>query len=233
LLDFRPLDDAFSSVKTYDDLAVPMGTLAATAGMTHYAAIRVRGRSFMTLLQQVHNAPDSHAPRIKDLAYWRDSTLVQRLLRGSPPMSYGDGPTKEPPGDIPGFEYGVAASMLEPRGACVLVLGRTTPPVTEAEAMESHLAAMLAVARISECLQSLDHQPCALSARQLDCLRYAMAGQTATQTGRALGLSARTVEEYLERARHALGSPNTLAAAVQAIDLGWITPAEVYALMAA
>lgn len=233
LHEFKAIDDAFAGVQSYEDLHAPMAVLAATAGMTHYAALRVRGATFMTLLQQVHNAPESHIEQARDLAYWRASPLVSRLISGTPPCAYDGSTDQAAPADIPGFKYGVAASCIELHGACLLFLARDSHAITASETMQTHMVSMLGATRMHDALSRLNADGCQLSSRQLDCLRHAMAGHTAAETARALGLSARTVEQYLERARGHLGAPNSLAAAVRAIDQGWITPAEVYALTAA
>lgn len=233
MVTFQTSEAAFARVRDNADLREPLRCLAAAAGMDNYIALRLRGVSTLHLTQLVHSAPASHAERCEDVAYWRNSTLVQQLLKLSAPIVYEGNVTWAPPADIPGFEHGVAACVMEHRGACLLFLSRSGPPVTPAEQLDCILAATLGVARVADCLVRLQGNDCPLSERQLDCLRHAMAGHTATETARALKISARTVEQYLSRAREHLSAPTSLAAAVHAIDHGWMHPAEVIALMAA
>ncbi|MEJ1934488.1 helix-turn-helix transcriptional regulator [Nostoc sp. NIES-2111] len=201
--------------------------------MSHYAVLRTRGANSPTLSHQLHNAPRGCCADFSDAGYWRSPPLFVSLIGGGPPVTFGTNQRLPAPARAPGFEEGSAAVALEPRGACILILARSGPPLIGTEQLQGHLLAMLGVTRLSDKLQHLDAVQCPLSRRQLECLRHAMAGHTATATARALGVGPRTVEQYLERARDVLGAPNTLSAAVRAIDRGWITTAEVYALMAA
>lgn len=231
--DFSLIDESLGKVEKFEDLREPMAALAAAAGMSHYAVLRTRGASSPTLSHQLHNAPKGSSADFSDTNYWRSSPLFASLIGGAPPVTFGSNQRLPALARAPGFEEGSAAVALEPRGACMLILARSGPPLGDAEQLEGHLAAMLGVTRLSDKLQQLDAMQCPLSKRQLECLRHAMAGHTATATALALGVGARTVEQYLGRARDLLGAPNTLSAAVRAIDQGWITTAEVYALMAA
>lgn len=60
----------------------------------------------------------------------------------------------------------------------------------------------------------------ALSARQLECLRWAEAGKSARDTGQSLGISRRTVEKHLELAYLALGVRTRIQAVLRARELG-------------
>jgi DNA-binding CsgD family transcriptional regulator len=73
---------------------------------------------------------------------------------------------------------------------------------------------------------------CNLTARELACLVHYVAGHDKKRTGETLGISARTVEGHLERARLRCGVDNTLAAAMKALNEGWISPSEVRQLEA-
>jgi DNA-binding CsgD family transcriptional regulator len=229
--DFAAIDAALASAERYVDLAAPLAAIAAAAGMTHYVSLRPRGAADENLVQIVHNAPASHAERCDSVAYWQESTLVQQLLEQRRPIAYDGRTSWAAPADIPSFEHGVAACVREERGACLLFLARGERPVEDAELMNAMRVVMLCAARMLDTFARLQINACPLSARQLDCLRHAMAGHTAAETARALNLSARTVEQYLSRARDHLAVPNSLKAAVHAIDQGWITTAEVYALL--
>lgn len=59
-----------------------------------------------------------------------------------------------------------------------------------------------------------------LSPRQLDCLRLAARGKTSLQIAHALGISPRTVDEYIADACRRLGVRNRTQAVAKATALG-------------
>lgn len=59
-----------------------------------------------------------------------------------------------------------------------------------------------------------------LSGREAECLRWASLGLTDVDIGGRLGLSARTVNNHIERAKRKLGVPNRIAAYRRAVELG-------------
>jgi DNA-binding CsgD family transcriptional regulator len=59
-----------------------------------------------------------------------------------------------------------------------------------------------------------------LSARELQCLRLAAAGRTSAGIGHALGISPRTVDEYIAGACKKLGVRNRIQAVAKAAALG-------------
>lgn len=64
----------------------------------------------------------------------------------------------------------------------------------------------------------------ALADRERECLLWASHGKTAWETGRILGLSGKTVENYITNAMTKLGVNTKIHAVVKAIVLGQITP---------
>jgi DNA-binding CsgD family transcriptional regulator len=61
-----------------------------------------------------------------------------------------------------------------------------------------------------------------LTARQLECLRWAEEGKSARDIGTILGISARTVEEHLAAACCALGVRTRVQAVVKGRRLGFL-----------
>jgi DNA-binding CsgD family transcriptional regulator len=61
-----------------------------------------------------------------------------------------------------------------------------------------------------------------LTARQIDCLRWAQHGKTSWEIGQILGISSRTVESYLAIAFERLEVNTRLQAVLKARDLGLI-----------
>lgn len=59
-----------------------------------------------------------------------------------------------------------------------------------------------------------------LSPRQIECLRLAAAGQTSPEIAATLGLSARTVDQYVAEACERLKVRNRVQAVAKAFELG-------------
>lgn len=59
-----------------------------------------------------------------------------------------------------------------------------------------------------------------LSPRQIECLRLAAAGQTSVEIAAALGLSSRTVDQYVGEACERLKVRNRVQAVAKAVKLG-------------
>jgi DNA-binding CsgD family transcriptional regulator len=68
-----------------------------------------------------------------------------------------------------------------------------------------------------------DNLPRSLSERQIDCLKLVAAGQSSPEIARALGLSPRTVDQYIADACARLAVRTRVQAVVVAIRLGLIT----------
>jgi DNA-binding CsgD family transcriptional regulator len=62
-----------------------------------------------------------------------------------------------------------------------------------------------------------------LSPRELDCLALAAQGRTSIGIGHALGISPRTVDEYIAGACRKLGVRNRTQAVAKAVALGILT----------
>lgn len=223
------LDAELNAASQLPELVPPLHALAKSAGLTNFAILRLRGASFEHLVQLVHSAPAPHADTVENAGYWRSSSLIQTQLARCMPQFYEGGPA---PADVPGFEHGVITAMGEARGVVMLVLARSTPIAMD-ERLDIMRCAVIALPRLEATLSRLQLAACPLSARQLDALRHCLAGFTAAETGRALNVGTRTVEEYLLRARQHLQVNNSLAAAMRAIDMGWLSLSEVQALLAA
>ena len=59
-----------------------------------------------------------------------------------------------------------------------------------------------------------------LSPRQLECLRLAAAGKTSSEIAAALGISSRTVDQYVGEACERLNVRNRIQAVAKAMSLG-------------
>lgn len=68
-----------------------------------------------------------------------------------------------------------------------------------------------------------DRSDLRLSPRQIECLRLAAAGQTSLQIAATLGLSSRTVDQYVGEACERLKVRNRVQAVAKAVELGLFT----------
>lgn len=64
-----------------------------------------------------------------------------------------------------------------------------------------------------------------LSPRQLECLRLAAAGKTSSEIAAALGISSRTVDQYVGEACERLNVRNRIQAVAKALTLGLLPDA--------
>lgn len=62
-----------------------------------------------------------------------------------------------------------------------------------------------------------------LSPRQLECLRLAAAGQTSSEIAVTLGLSSRTIDQYVSEACERLKVRNRVQAVAKAAELGLLS----------
>lgn len=69
-----------------------------------------------------------------------------------------------------------------------------------------------------------DENDSPLSPRQIDCLRLAAMGRTSVEIAVALGISARTVDQYVGEACQRLGVRNRVQAVVEATARGLLQP---------
>jgi len=210
---------ALSSPESATDFSNAMGQLCTASGADHFLAIRMRGVDLGDVVQVIHNAPVPDL--VNGMRHWSLVRLLDTMRATALPHVFGPGAAPGP--EVPGYVTGVACKAVEPRGAVVVVLGRTeSEPLGEAT-MPLVQAALLAAHHSISGLSKLHALACPLSDRELECLRLAFVGELSSrQIAKELQISARTVEHYLDQARAKLGADSTLAAGVKAVNQGWM-----------
>ena len=210
---------ALSSPDSAEHYSATMARLCAKAGAQHFLAVRLRGVNLDDIVQVMHNAPTPES--VNGMRHW---SLVRLLdaMRASPlPVVFGAGAAPGP--EVPGYASGVACKAVEPRGAVIIVLGQQEPELPAAQSLAWVQAALLAAHHSISGLRQLHAAACPLSDRELECLQMAFASDLSSrEIGKELGISARTVEHYLEQVRAKLGVDSTLAAGVKAVNQGWM-----------
>ncbi|TAK90200.1 MAG: LuxR family transcriptional regulator [Burkholderiaceae bacterium] len=92
----------------------------------------------------------------------------------------------------------------------------STMPVAQLFSSYLHEAALRLVLEKEEVVIAAPH----LTPRELECLKWAMLGKTAWETGRILSISERTVVFHLENAKNKLDVHTTRQAIARALSLG-------------
>ena len=103
-----------------------------------------------------------------------------------------------------------------------ILLGGDRPDLHPDDRRTLHYAGLAALQRMQEL--SAPHAPLpALSARERECLTWVAAGKSDWEIGEILTLSNKTVNIYIERAKHKLGAATRVQAVVKALQDGQIT----------
>lgn len=199
-----------------------LSQICESLGMSRFLALRTQGIHLTRVTQVLHNVPEREAAPLEAGTFWTNCTELHGLLRAQPPFTYSVGEPGAPFIPAPGFTHGVASCSVGSRDACVLVLGshRALDPSQRATLRAySLLAATYAAGPMSR----LPSAACPLTERELECLRLAVGGMSSKEAAPLLGISWRTVDVFLARARTRLGVDSTFAAGMAALDYGWIT----------
>jgi DNA-binding CsgD family transcriptional regulator len=86
-----------------------------------------------------------------------------------------------------------------------------------------HLAGYYFATRSREIIErTAPHTHCPLTPRQLECLRWVLAGKTDQEIAIMLGVSPRTVHNHVEAAKAVFNTPKRLTAAFEARRRGWL-----------
>lgn len=196
-----------------------MASLAAEAGAEHFLAVRLRGVSLEDVVQVIHNAPSPEV--VQGMRHWSLVRLLDSMRASALPVVFGRGAAPAP--EVPGYSSGVAAMAREPRGAVVIVLGRSAAELPADLTTPLVQMALLAAHHSIDGLRQLHAAACPLSERELECLQLAFTGELSSRDiAKRLAISARTVEHYLESARSRFGVDSTIAAGVHAVNQGWM-----------
>jgi LuxR family transcriptional activator of conjugal transfer of Ti plasmids len=211
--------ETLQSATDHNDLTRGTAALAEGMGLQRYAIVDVR----VGLIVGLHH--DGPAELTEQMTVSTDPVLGRaRASRVPFAWQAATGTWRDQHGSL-GYRSGVAGTFFDPRGSGCIVIASGSEPDIPVE-HETTLLAYVVMAAI-QIGAALPHfapasSACPFSARELDCLLYALAGQSAKATARALGIGARTVEQYLERARSRLQAPTSYAAATIALRRGWI-----------
>ena len=159
-------------------------------------------------------------PATVDLASMLATEPIKRLVETRIPACFES--------DLPdGLQHSIGVSVCEGLTTCILVVGQRSS-IASSTCTDLMGIACLAAASTLRILTSSLNPACPLPEREIQCLIYASAGGSAKQIARALGISPRTVEEYLQRTKARIGSRTTVGASAHALRRGWISHRDIY-----
>jgi DNA-binding CsgD family transcriptional regulator len=132
-----------------------------------------------------------------------------------------------------GMEFGFSCSDQSPDGSMAfLSFAGDTPlhPISQDSENAAIVAGMLAAILHRASLRVLGHSARRqaapqLSAAELRCLELLAAGETRAAAARALGVKARTVRYYLDRASEKLGTASHRETLIKAVGIGLVAAA--------
>jgi LuxR family transcriptional activator of conjugal transfer of Ti plasmids len=216
--------DQFADVTCAEEVAQAAAAFTGACGLERYAILVVRTGVVAGVF---HDAPDHLRADFPRVISGDDPVVTMARASRVPFLWSSDtgGEWRRRNGDA-GYLSGVAAATWDSRGTgCILLASGAEAAIHEAHAQHLLIHAFMATSTANDPLQRVAAQmlaPCPLTERELECLYYAVAGKSAKETARALGVGPRTVDEYLERARAKLQVKTSLAAATVAIRNGWL-----------
>lgn len=222
-----------------DEIDVGAAALTEALGMERYTLINVSGGGLAT--DCYHNAPPALSDEMTSHQVIGVDPVAMRV-RATPipviwqPTRGGGGAWRDEHADF-GYRSGVAAGCWDPDGSGrIVMLSCSAECITDEQAgmlLRYSLVAATTVTVPMQKMAALRRAACPLTERELDCLLYVAAGISAKQIARALGISVRTVTQYLERARAKLQAKNSRAAATLAMRNGWLDMQKALDLAAA
>ncbi len=211
--------EALERASSRDRLCGVIAQLTQAVGMRHFLLLHLHGNDpdAVNCLDNLAWLPPLHSSAGRAL-------VEASLARGLIPEIVADT-------GLSGIQHAIAASHQLGMASYVLLLGQDERIQVEDE-LQLLGVASLAAGHIATALAALLKRESTLSERELECLQLFGGGHTAKATGRHLGISPRTVEEYLARCRFRLGVETTIAAFAEAIRRGWMTYSEIDAASA-
>lgn len=190
-----------------------------------------------SLIFTIDNAPLPYRQRIDDLSLAKVDPVSQHCKRRGVPIvwdqsTYVHVDQSELWEEQAGFGYrcGVSMAMHLPHGRHFLLGMDRTQALPSDPAKLSRMVASLqlfaayaqeAATPILVPLAQIPEEP-ALTARELEALRWTLEGKTAWEVGRILGIAENTVNRHTHRAAQKLGCTGKHHAAAKALRMGLI-----------
>lgn len=222
--------EALSSPESAEHFARTLAALCREAGAERFIAVHLRGADQSQVVRVLHNGSAMAAGRLDAERHPSLDRLLTEIRSNRVPRAIGGlgGDVL----DVDGYDHGVAALAAAERTGLLLIFCRQSPEVRQEEMFDLMASVQLVAQYGVGGLALLPKRVCQLRERELECLTYFLANMGVKETARALGISGRTVEGHLDRARVRCGVDATIAAAMMALNEGWITMAQIRLLNA-
>lgn len=191
-------------------------------------------RSHGVLFGATHPAWERH---YAERGYARHDAVLRELVHSSDPIVWSDLPKRRALSHAERNIYDEAADFgltdgvitpiphLDGSLSAVLLIGKDIEADDPQLRAVAHLMSLHYGAigrRLNQQAMRRDARPIALSARQIECLKWVRHGKSSADIGDILGISAVTVDEYIATACSRLGVRTRVQAAVEATLMGLI-----------
>lgn len=219
-----------------DEINEGASALTIALGMERYVLMSIRGATVTSLY---HNAPPELSDEVTDLRTISVDPIRVRARETTIPVIWqsGSGGAWRDQHAALGYRSGIAAASWDADGSGRIIMfscsAECIPDGQVDGLMRYSLVAATAAALSLQRIAVSQQGNCPLTERELECLLYVAAGIPAKKIARALGISVRTVTQYLERVRAKLQVKNSNAAAILAIRNGWLDIQAALDLLAA
>ncbi|RZJ01389.1 MAG: helix-turn-helix transcriptional regulator [Rubrivivax sp.] len=193
---YSALDEAESS----EQYATIMEALARQAGGERFIVIRLHGPALANVTEVLHNGSTAMAhERLSASRHWSVDRMLDTMRAVRAPKLFG---AVDAPGvEIDGYWFGVGAIARMQGGACIVYFGAASAIEDQEQLYSLAAAAQTCAQHGLTGMKATSSRACPLTERERDCLVYYSAGMGTKEAAQALGISARTVENHLDRAR--------------------------------
>ncbi|MBX3620986.1 MAG: autoinducer binding domain-containing protein [Rhizobacter sp.] len=227
-----------SAASTLDEFKAEVVRFTQALGFETVSAVSVMDHpDGSTQFFPVCNAPPGYADLCHDLELGKVDPVMQHCKHHHVPIVWDQATyvraqraQKWEQQAAYGYRCGIAAVMHLPGGLHFLIGVDRDQPLTSDAVEISRLVASLQLFTVHAeeaarrvLLQRPHDEVTPLSARELEALRWTLAGKTAWEVGRILGIAENTVIRHTHRAAQKLGCRGKHHAAMKALRLGLIS----------
>lgn len=224
--------ESISCAKTKEGVAAATERLALRMGFEWFQVVDFFDPSAQELIHNVHNAPPSMRDYHQQLGAIRRDPIISRAAASYIPFrwSASDYASEDSVDQetltrrvAAGYLSGFAAHACAVRSQCCIFVVSTGRAELQAEQDLVRVMAdvLLAASYIQTALERVSpYQMPSLRPRELECLHWCIAGKTAKETAKLLGISERTVNQHLGRIMETLGVSTKTMAVKKARTLG-------------
>lgn len=215
-----------------EGIAASTERLALRLGFEWFHVVDFFDTTAQEVIHNLHNAPMEMRAYHERVAAIRCDTIIKRAASSYIPFRWTDADyARDDTIDqetltrrvSAGYRSGFAAHACAVRSQCCIFVVSTGRPDTGEGSSTMRVMAdvLLAASYIQTALERVaPYQIPKLRPRELDCLHWCIAGKTAKETAKILGITERTVNQHLGRVMELLGVSTKTMAVKKARSLG-------------